>query len=409
MNKLSFKFLAICMVVILASCSNDDDVKPISPVVSNESLRIHGGNILVNLPAAEYKYDYTVNIPVDADWLSVNSEESTGLTLILSVDENTTAAERSAVVKVNEKASGDLIATINITQTNFAINVGEFIIEEVFFTGTALPETGSPSKFIGDQYLKIRNNTDADLYADGMMLILSSSLLSAQSTSFPYGDFRKQNATGNAFYIIPGDGDDTLVKAGESIIVVNNAQNHLETNPNAWDATIAHFEWYDVSSNDKFLDTDNTEVPNLDKWYASTSTVQNLHNRGYNAVAIAMPPVDLDAASFLAQYAVVAGTKYVFHSPNGMDIDMNLRGYNVPIDWILDAVNTGAKDNFHTSQWDSSLDAGYAWCGIGDSDPTRFNKAIRRKSDTNGKLVDTNNSSNDFDSNVKASLIKSDM
>ena len=125
MNKLSFKFLAICMVVILASCSNDDDVKRISPVVSNESLRIHGGNILVNLPAAEYKYDYTVNIPVDADWLSVNSEESMGLTLILSVDENTTAAERSAVVKVNEKASGDLIATINITQTNFAIRSEE--------------------------------------------------------------------------------------------------------------------------------------------------------------------------------------------------------------------------------------------------------------------------------------------
>ena len=37
---------------------------------------------------------------------------------------------------------------------------GEFVIEEIYFTGTALPETGSPDKYQGDQYIKIRNNTD---------------------------------------------------------------------------------------------------------------------------------------------------------------------------------------------------------------------------------------------------------
>ena len=57
---------------------------------------------------------------------------------------------------------------------------------------------------------------------------------------------RKECCAGNAFYCIPGNGQDVLVKAGESLIVVNNAQNHTIGNPNSWDATKADFEWYDV-------------------------------------------------------------------------------------------------------------------------------------------------------------------
>lgn len=52
-------------------------------------------------------------------------------------------------------------------------------------------------------------------------------------------------------------------------------------------------------------------MPNLDKWYASTLTVQVLHNRGFNAVAIAMPPVGLTAKQFLAEYPLEDAPVYL--------------------------------------------------------------------------------------------------
>ena len=70
-----------------------------------------------------------------------------------------------------------------------------------------------------------------------MMLILSSGLNSGMNSEMIEGkDFRKECCAGNAFYCIPGNGQDVLVKAGESLIVVNNAQNHTIGNPNSWDA-----------------------------------------------------------------------------------------------------------------------------------------------------------------------------
>lgn len=367
-------------------------------------MRALGGNVLVNVP----EENFDVNIPADAaSWVQINEAESSGKALVLSVDENETGTERSTVVNVTRSGKSTVLATVTIKQSDITLQAGEFVIEEIYFTGTALPETGKPDRWLGDQYIKIRNNSDEDLYADGMMLILSSGLNSGMNSEMIEGkDFRKECCAGNAFYCIPGNGQDVLVKAGESLIVVNNAQNHTIGNPNSWDATKADFEWYDVSSNENYLDIDNPDVPNLDKWYASTLTVQVLHNRGFNAVAIAMPPVGLTAKQFLAEYPL-EDAQYIFHSPNGSDYTVPLRNcYRVPNEWVLDAVNTGCRDEYYIAPWDASLDAGYAWCGTADGDAYRFGKSVIRKTGSDGKLIDSNNSTNDFESNTKASLIK---
>jgi len=175
-----------------------------------------------------------------------------------------------------------------------------------------------------------------------MMLILQSSVLSNMEGEIPAAvDFREEYCAGQAFYAIPGSGRDVPVKAGESLIIVNNAQNHLESNPDSWDATTADFEWYDESSNENFLDTDNPAVPNLDKWYAQTLTVHSLHNRGAYGIAIAMPPAGTTGEQFLQDHPIGDGYYYIFHSPNGSDYEMPIKGYFVPNEWVLDAVNTG--------------------------------------------------------------------
>lgn len=404
MKKLIYMLAAAALVSAGAvSCSDEKTDDPVEPVTVSSSMRLNGGNVLVNVPEA----DFDVSIPDEASsWVGVNEAETEGRTLVLEVAKNETGAERQTTVTVTRKGRSDLLATVTIKQSNVAAKNGEFVIEEIYFTGTALPETGRPDKYQGDQYIKIRNNTDEDLYADGMLLILQSSVLSNKEGEIPAAvDFREEYCAGQAFYAIPGSGRDVPVKAGESLIIVNNAQNHLESNPDSWDATTADFEWYDESSNENFLDTDNPAVPNLDKWYAQTLTVHSLHNRGAYGIAIAMPPAGTTGEQFLQDHPIGDGYYYIFHSPNGSDYEMPIKGYFVPNEWVLDAVNTGGRNTFGMAPWGTSLDAGYTWCGTEDSDPDRFNKSVIRKTGADGKLVDTNNSSNDFTPNTTPSLL----
>lgn len=402
MKKLIYMLAAAALVSAGAvSCSDEKTDDPVEPVTVSSSMRLNGGNVLVNVPEA----DFDVSIPDEASsWVGVNEAETEGRTLVLEVAKNETGAERQTTVTVTRKGRSDLLATVTIKQSNVAAKNGEFVIEEIYFTGTALPETGSPDKYQGDQYIKIRNNTDEDLYADGMLLILQSSVLSNMEGEIPAAvDFREEYCAGRAFYAIPGSGRDVPVKAGESLIIVNNAQNHLESNPDSWDATTADFEWYDESSNENFLDTDNPAVPNLDKWYAQTLTVHSLHNRGAYGIAIAMPPAGTTGEQFLQDHPI--GDGYYYIVPNGSDYEMPIKGYFVPNEWVLDAVNTGGRNTFGMAPWGTSLDAGYTWCGTEDSDPDRFNKSVIRKTGADGKLVDTNNSSNDFTPNTTPSLL----
>lgn len=404
MKKLIYMLAAAALVSAgTVSCSDEKTDDPVEPVTVSSSMRLNGGNVLVNVPEA----DFDVSIPDEASsWVGVNEAETEGRTLVLEVAKNETGAERQTTVTVTRKGRSDLLATVTIKQSSVAAKNGEFVIEEIYFTGTALPETGSPDKYQGDQYIKIRNNTDEDLYADGMLLILQSSVLSNMEGEIPAAvDFREEYCAGQAFYAIPGSGRDVPVKAGESLIIVNNAQNHLESNPDSWDATTADFEWYDESSNENVLDTDNPAVPNLDKWYAQTLTVHSLHNRGAYGIAIAMPPAGTTGEQFLQDHPIGDGYYYIFHSPNGSDYKMPIKGYFVPNEWVLDAVNTGGRNTFGMAPWGTSLDAGYTWCGTEDSDPDQFNKSVIRKTGADGKLVDTNNSSNDFTPDTTPSLL----
>lgn len=168
-----------------------------------------------------------MNIPADcASWVQINEAESSGKALVLSVDENETGTERSTVVNVTRSGKSTVLATVTIKQSDITLQAGEFVIEEIYFTGTAFPETGKPDRWLGDQYIKIRNNSDEDLYADGMMLILSSGLNSGMNSEMIEGkDFRKECCAGNAFYCIPGNGPGC---AGQSRRVADRRQQRPE-------------------------------------------------------------------------------------------------------------------------------------------------------------------------------------
>lgn len=267
----------------------------------------------------------------------------------------------------------------------------DFIIEEIFFTGTLQP---SGKQYNGDQYVKIYNNTDHVLYADGVSLMESKFITVTKYDYTP--DIMKEAMTVQAIYTIPGNGTDHPVQPGESLIICDTGMDHRVANPNSFDLSRADFEWYDESSVPAHMDIDSPTVPNLDKYYCYTLSFWILHNRGFRAFALARIPEKKE--DFLKNYLYTY--KYVMVLPAGT-FPMEQTAYKVPNEWIIDAVNTSVESRYVWNVTDPSLDSGWTHCGTIDGDKTRYFKSVRRKllyitRDGRKVLKDTNNSSDDF-------------
>ena len=183
-------------------------------------------------------------------------------------------------VEINAQSS-----TIDL-DTYLYVPTDDFIISEVFFTGTLRP-TGN--QYYGDDYIKIYNNTDHVLYADGLSFLESKFTTTQKYNYRP--NVMASAFTVHAIYTIPGSGHDYPVQPGEELIICDTGIDHRVANENSFDLSGAHFEWYDISTSPTNLDIDSPTVPNLDKWYCYTLSFFLLHNRGFKAWALARIPL----------------------------------------------------------------------------------------------------------------------
>lgn len=373
-------------------------VPPEKPETSRLPVRGRGGRAAI--PAVQ-GYAYEVEISGTPDWISV--VETRKDSVIIQLDTNRTAEYRTAEIVLKTTADVEL-SKVTIEQSWRNIEPGEVLIEEVFFTSCALPATGQPDKFKGDQYFKLTNNTDELLYFDGIMI---SEAKYPSSTKTPYefiNPIKKEACGVGTVYVIPGSGHDVPVEAGRSIIIANNAQNHLATNPNSFDLSGADFEWYDKSAVSSLQDIDNPDVPNLDIWFTYSTAIWILHDRGFEGYIISLPPYGVTKDSFLESYKWEGN--YINHSLAG-DFEMSIsKAYKIPNSWVLDGVNLAIEENFQYTSWDESIDAGWTHCGKIDKDPERYGKSVLRKRGDDGKLIDTDNSTNDFTPDSTPSLKK---
>ena len=306
----------------------------------------------------------------------------------------TVSMEESIVVK-GEKSTFTLIP-----QYTESVSSG-FVIEELFLSPTYNPET-KKSYTYGEQYIKITNNSDVTLYADGLG-IAQSALKSNMKRDFVDKDAIKDILPVDFLSIVPGDGTTYPVKPGASIIVANDALDHSKVFSGAVDLSHADFEIYDRSSKPKVQDTDNPEVPNLISYYKHSETVFSFHQRGCTTIALVRVPVDV--ATYEKDYAWSA--KYVVRHKD-FTKEMETKVYKVPNDWIIDAVFLGIKDKIDWRYIPDTIDAGFTgWCDS-SQDKTGLGTAVIRKveREANGRkyLKDTNNSTEDFNARIQPSL-----
>ena len=342
---------------------------------------------------------YTYKVAGDCDWAKVTSQE--GNTITVSYGTNTTGESRTVTFKVLT-TDDQVLETFTIEQSANLVEKGQLVIEEVFFTGTEIPDGDGTTS--GDQYIKITNNCDETVYADSLMIGLSalSSNIASTGSYWKYPETPDSVALGS-IYMVPGKGRDVAIEPGKSIVLAISAQDYSKDNAGAVNLSKADFEFYD--ENDIYPDTDNADVANLTGWVKESMTITQFHSRGYESYAIMSFPYGVNLDTILNEYIWKGTRTFIMNGePLGKPRDFSSLGYILlPNAWVLDGVNCAVEQYLGDLAFNAGIDAGWTGCGKIDFDPDRLGKSVRRIS-AGGKLADTDNSTNDFQKDAKPSL-----
>lgn len=393
--------------IVLIACNEYKEVETQGKVVEHEitlqlPLNIKDAQladakaVMTNIKTRQ-KYDVTSFLTTD-EKLKASMSVPEGVYNI-SVNGTITYQLNGKQIKANVKARRDNIAIQSTsTATNLALDVYTaqegFIITEIFFTGTTTPKG---FMYTDDQYIKIGNNSDTTMYADGLAFI--ESFFTSDDKHDYQPNIMNEAMTIDAIYVIPGTGKQHPVKPGEELTIALTAIDHRPINPNSFDLSSAEFEIFDKTS-DPEGDQDNPKIESLENWYGNFDGTFVMHTRGVKSYALARPMVDME--TYMKGYRYKFG--YIFRQGDYV-IPMDEKEYFMPNPWIVDAVNLAVPTVHEWNLVSPILDKGFTYCGQVDFDETRYNKAVVRKKDGN-KWIDTNNSSNDFEPNAVPTYLR---
>lgn len=345
--------------------------------ITRSNIKTDGLNATVNVPIGYYKLNATAKMNYTDEQGKYASTDIIAYKDGITVTENPISISTQMFFDENRNALG-------------------FVFAEIFCAGTANKQG---NYYYADKYFVIYNNTDHVLYADSLV-IAESNFMTTMKENYSPNIMDTDMAVG-AMYMIPGTGHDVPVQPGGRLLIVDNAVNHTIANPNSWDMTTADFEWYDESTDPRYTDVDNPNVPNLERIYCSTLTLWSPHTQGFKSYALAR--MHASKKEFLSDYMY----DYSYHIVGLTgEADMTGSSYRLPNSWILDAVNMSTKAGFQWIVTSPALDRGFTYNSDFNFDDSRFGKSVRRKvASMDGQraiLQDTNNSTDDFEPRVKA-------
>ena len=406
MNK---KYIAyfLAALLILSSCSKDEEIinAPLSirlqlPMNLDNATLEHAEATLTNIETmvsysvGDFKLDgnsYLSTVTLPEGRYNIEATGNISYSIVSSTASTTMKAEALGVeVATKNKANSMVTLLFN----NYNAEAG-MVIEEIFFTSSTFSGTQRP--YTDDQYLILTNNSDHLIYADSLAIVESKFQSDMQWELTP--DLMRDATTVSWLYLIPGNGTSVPVDAGESLLIALNAKNHTLIISNSIDLSGAQFEFYDVSPNTEFFDEDNPAATNLIKWYSDLWSYTMLNNKGTKSYGIVRMHSDYDTfiESNYYKYTYIVNAAWGTYESSG-------DGYFIPNSWVIDWVNLSIQNEWAWNVASPALDSGWTYCAETSSDKSRYGTSVIRKSDESGKLIDTNNSTNDFLPRQKPSL-----
>ena len=207
------QFLAVALgLVLLNACKKDDDA--INSIVGtrNLTLQLQKPDKVTNIHYGTLTLTFTElnrNDKVERIFTNLSQNELT-LPLLMGSYEMRIAATATYTLN-GETVAGEMSAFVSkvdvLNDSSFPVSLSikakgnDFIIEEIFFTGTATPEG---KQYFGDQYIKLYNPTDRVLYADGLILADSEFLTVTKRDYTP--NIMAEAFTAGSMVQIPGTG-----------------------------------------------------------------------------------------------------------------------------------------------------------------------------------------------------------
>ena len=406
-NKIQIKNLflsvALCaaMGLSVASCSDDDNtvvtypvvIAPTYPAELPSSYTVESGTITYKELNSDRSYTFELPL-TDSDVIPAGTYDIDGQMEVSFVNDEGASVTRTLRAVASQQVISSSAQSASL-KWFFYNPSNTLVFGEIYFAGS-LNAAGTNGLY--DTYFTIYNNTDEVQYADGIAIVESKLLNTDANVIITPANQREANFTAQTVYVIPGSGQDVAIAPGESIKIVDQAIDWTAQVPGALNHTDADFEWYDESTSASVKDTDNPDVPNLDKWYSYSPTIWIASNQCNRSYALVRFPEGMTAEQYLAEYD---GTYKYISSVTQKEMT-GTKCYLVKYDWIIDGVNLCPVESWIQGALSTSVDASYAAISEAKTDKNRFGKKFVRKAAGvsaagNTVLMDTNDSARDFE------------
>lgn len=390
MNKLlslSIRLVISFLFIGMASCSTSDDV--------TKTLKF---DVQVTMPTG-FKSDafyakQAVNISKGSAVVYTATTDDKGVAhfenVIPDVYDISTSCEISGDDYVN-MAEGDventavLIAGSMLQQTvvtedpiSLATQMSlkqSLLISKIYYAGC---KDNLLKSYTADQYIEFFNNSDEDIYVDGLYFALTET---ESTAAFPASS-NKDYVYVKQVFQFPGSGQQYKVAAGGTILVANSATNHTASASSSVDLTNATFEAKDPKK------VNNPSTPALNLTYTAYSTIpsMNLLSGGDATVVLFKTTEDVSKWETVYKPGATSGLLYK-KIPTKTVID--------GLECLKNKATTGPDVN--SKRLYSYIDAGYQYINATTGYNSEVVTRVKDK-EANGRvyLKDSNNSTNDF-------------
>lgn len=392
--------ISLAMGATVSSCSDDDTTVTYPVVISQTYPAELPSTYSVESGTITYKElntgrTYTFELPLtEADVLPAGTYDIDG-----SMKVSYTNGEGERVEQTLRAIASQQVISATAQSASlkwfFYNSTNTLVFGEIYCAGS-LNAAGTSGLY--DTFFTIYNNTDEVQYADGLALVESKLTNASTDEIRTPANQIETNFTVQTVYVIPGNGHDVAINPGESIKIVDQAIEWNAQVAGALDHRDADFEWYDVVTTGSVRDTDNPDVPNLDKWFSYSLTIWIPSNQCNRSYALVRFPEGMTAEKFLEEQK--GDYKYV-NAATGKEMD-GTKAYLIKYEWILDGVNLCPNESWVKGALSTSVDASHAAISEAKSDKNRFGKKFVRKvsgvsAAGNTILMDTNDSAQDFE------------
>lgn len=390
-------------------------IEDATTTIEGTTARIEGTTARIEVKAYSNNKKYTIEVVFNEDNMSgiikVTAPTPLEEAIITIIADNGKGKQSSKTIIVDPSSTEQ--KPIDGSEDGGSVSAveaepGDILIQEIFYCGgDNIVDWFNISKK-GGQYFILKNNSDKNIYLDNLAIAISTYYQTTESDytgiySYPNP---KESFASRYIYKFPGSGTENVIGAGKSICVAGKAQE--------WTIEDSYSKRFKINLTDaeyetyRDFDADNHLVKNPNSKQMETFLYKGKEKKSMLSAdgnaenyAIIKIPSEVTKEVFAKEY-MSSSYSYTYEAgPGSSEVISIPELYLVPRLWIIDAVNINAGNIFMSPE--DSGRANTSEINYG-AYPQKIN-SLYRKIGSDGKLIDTNNSSADFEIKIPSKKI----